>query len=144
MATEWNGYFYIEDLGLTPAQRQTLVDVLKAWGLRNLSIHPQERNHWRVRPDAKAVIFEAFFDADNMTVAWFKQKLADIFSVPVGSITSSTTQTPYGPLITFKYNSVDRLRMGVYGGLSATWLQSWQAAAQYLTDYKSQWNVGLP
>jgi hypothetical protein len=40
------GYFYIEALSMTNPQKQTFVDVLKAWGLRNQADHPNERNHW--------------------------------------------------------------------------------------------------
>ena len=49
MTTEWRGYFYIEDLGMTDAQRNSLVNVLKAWGLRNNGPKPNERNHWLYR-----------------------------------------------------------------------------------------------
>ncbi len=142
MTTEWRGYFYIEDLGLTAQQRQTLVDVLKAWGLRNGSPHPHERNHWRVRPDAKALIFEAVFDADNMTVLWVRTKLAEIFSVPLANVTATTTSTEYGPLLTFRYNNVDRLRMGIFAGLASSWQQSWSAAIHFLADNPS-WAVPL-
>lgn len=143
--TEWRGYFYIEDLGLTDAQRSTLIDVLKAWGLRNLSIYPNERNHWAVRPDGLAVIFEAVFDADNLTVLWFRTKLAEIFNVPLTSITASTTTTIYGPVATFKYLTVNKLRMGIFGGLTATWEESHAAALLYLSDYKDLWQgVELP
>jgi hypothetical protein len=141
MATEWDGYFYIEDLGMTADQRQTLVDTLKAWGLRNTSPKPKERNHWRVRGDALALIFEAVFDADNLTAAWVQAKLAQIFGVPVGNITYTTTSTAYGPLITFKYNSVNKLRLGIFAGLAATWEQSRAAAFQLVHDNISAWSV---
>ncbi len=143
MTTEWRGYFYIEDLGLTAQQRQTLVDTFKAWGLRNVSAQPHERNHWHVRPDGKAVIFEAVFDADNMTVLWVRTKLAEIFSVSLASVTATTTTTEYGPLLTFRYNSVDRLRLGIFAGLAGSWLQSRAAAAHFLADNFTGWNSGL-
>ncbi len=143
MATEWRGYFYIEDLALTVQQLQTLIDVFKAWGLRNTSVHPHERNHWRVRLDGKAVIFEAVFDADNLTVLWVRTKLAEIFSVPVANITATTTSTDYGPLLTIKYNNVDRLRVGIFAGLAGTWPQSRAAAAHFLQDNSAGWNLPL-
>ena len=37
---EFRGYFLVENLGLTDAQRATLVDGLKTLGVRNLSIYP--------------------------------------------------------------------------------------------------------
>ena len=139
--TEWRGYFYIQDLGMTATQRQTLVDVLKAWGLRNLSLYPNERNHWAVRPDGLAVIFEAVFDSDNLTVLWFRTKLAEIFNVSVTTITATTTSTIYGPLALFKYNTVNKLRMGIFGGVDATWEESHTAVLQFLADNQDTWGV---
>lgn len=140
MATEWRGYFYIEDVGLTAQQRQTLINTFKAWGMRNDSVFPHERNHWRIRQDQKAVIFEAVFDADNLTILWVRTKLAEIFSVPVGDITNSQTSTEYGPLWTFKYQTVNKLRLGIFGGLSATWPESQAATSHFLLDNAAQWN----
>ncbi len=141
MTTEWRGYFYIEDLALNAQQRQTLVDTFKAWGLRNTSPQPHERNHWHVRPDGKAIIFEAVFEAENMTVLWVRTKLAEIFSVALASVTATTITTEYGPLLTFRYNSVDRLRLGIFAGLAGSWRDSWLAAAHYLRDYEPAWRV---
>ena len=139
--TDWRGYFYIEDLGLTDNQRATLVDVLRAWGVRNDSIYPNERNHWAIRPDGKAVIFKAVFDADKLTVLWFRTKLAEIFNVALTSITANTVQTVYGPVATFKYLTVNKLRMGIFGGLTATWDESHAAALLYLSDYRDLWQI---
>jgi hypothetical protein len=145
MTTPIRLYFFIEDLGLTVDQRQTLVNVLKAWGLRNDSLLPNERNHWAIRPDGKAVIFEAVFDADNLTVLWFRTKLSQIFSVSLTSITATTVSTIYGPLATFKYLTTNKLRMGIFGGVTATWDESHIAVLQYLSDYKDLWQgVVLP
>ena len=140
-ATEWRGYFYIEDLGLTDNQRATLVDVLRAWGLRNLSEYPNERNHWAVRPDGLAVIFEAAFDSENLTVLWFRTKLAEIFGVSIDTITATTTNTIYGPVATFKYLSTNKLRMGIFGGITATWAESHTAVLQFLADNQDTWGV---
>ena len=143
--TEWIGYFYIEDLGLTATQRQTIIDVLKAWGLRNESIYPNLRNHWAIRQDGKAVIFEAVFDDSKLTVLWFRTKLSEIFNVALTSITATTTSTVYGPIATFKYLTTNKLRMGIFGGLTATWEISHEAALLYLSDYKDLWGgVTIP
>ena len=56
---DWYGYFYVEALSLTAQQKATLVNALKALGERNQDEHPNERNHWRIRQDNNAVIFEA-------------------------------------------------------------------------------------
>ena len=52
-------YIYAEDLGLISAQRAALVDGLKALAGNLDRPQPCERNHWRVRLDGGAVIFEA-------------------------------------------------------------------------------------
>ena len=139
MATPVNLYFYIESIDLTLAQRQTLVDVLKAWGLRNDSIYPNERNHWAVRPDNLAVIFEAVFDADNLTVLWFRTKLAQIFGVLLTKITATTFTNQYGTGANFSYNSVVKMRLGIFGGINATWDESHEAALMFLSDFKELW-----
>ena len=145
MATLWRGYFFVEDIGLTADQRSTLVSALRAWGLRNDSLLPNERNHWAVRPDGLAVIFEAVFDADNLTAIWFRTKLSQIFSVSLTSVTATVATTTYGTLATFKYLTTSKLRMGIFGGLTATWDQSHDAVLKYLAAYASLWKgVKLP
>jgi hypothetical protein len=136
---EWQGYFYIENLGLTIQQKQTLVESLRLWGLRNADLSPKKRNHWRVRLDSDAVIFEAVFDANNISVLWFRNKLAEIFNVPVANITSTTTDSEYGPLSTFKYNTANKLRMGIFGGLTATWIESHEAVLHFIADNRNAW-----
>jgi hypothetical protein len=136
---DWCGYFYIQDLGMAAEQRAVLVDALRAWGVRNTSIYPNERNHWVVRPDGLAVIFEAVFDADKLTVLWFREKLAELYEVSVDTITASTTSTVYGPVATFKYLGVNKLRMGIFGGLTATWAESHAAVLQFLADNQDTW-----
>jgi len=139
----WSGYFYIENLALTAAQREPLIDTLKGWGLSNSHPNPRHRNHWRVRTDGQAVIFEADFDESNLTALWFRTRLASILSVPVANVTSSTTQTAYGPLLTFKYNTTDRLRLGLFGGLSASYAESQAAAQKFLADNQAAWETIL-
>jgi len=69
----WHGYFAVEDLNLSDAQRDTLVEVLKKLGP---DTHPQPAclNHWRTRLDGDAAIFEALFDGDMLTVDAFKDR----------------------------------------------------------------------
>ena len=141
--SEWQGYFYVENLGLSAQQKQTLIDVLKVWGLRNQDLSPKKRNHWRVRLDGEAVIFEAVFEVDNITVLWFRTKLAEIFSVPVANITATTTNTDYGPVSTFKFLTVNKLRMGIFAGLSSTWSESRLAVLNFIADNRSAWDTSL-
>jgi hypothetical protein len=121
---EWQGYFYIENLGMNAQQKQTLIDAMKAWGLHNDTSNPRDRNHWRVRLDNEAVIFEAVFEADQLTVSNLRTHLAGVFGVNENLISFTTSQNQYGELVVFKYNNVDRLRVGVFGGRSAGYLES--------------------
>lgn len=129
----WHGYFLIEDLGLTSAQRDTLVNFLKTLGDNNAS-QPAHRNHRRVRLDNKATIFEARFKENNLTIQKFKNKLAEIFSVDASSITYSTSNS----FVTFSRNG-DRLLMKLFGGTSATWEESRLECLAYLSNNLDQW-----
>ena len=133
----WHGYAGIEDLGLTVAQRQTLVDALEQLSANG---HPQpsHRNHWRVRLDNKAVIFEAEFNGEDWTVETIKTRLANIFSIAPGQINHVITSSAYGPVVTFRYpGSTSKLRMIAFAGINSTWVQSRQAAVSYLFDNPS-------
>lgn len=99
---------------------------------------PAIMNHWRVRLDHEAVIFEALFNEDNLTIDAFRNKLADIFGVDPSTITDTVQQTQYGPLVTFA-RSGDRLRFLLFGGINATWMDSGDACRQFLSDNKDDW-----
>ena len=141
---EWQGYFYIENLGLNAQQKTTLVSALQFWGQHNDAPNPRDRNHWRVRLDGEAVIFEAVFEADNLTVPSLRSRLADLFSVNDEQIDVSTSQNKYGNVATFSYNNVDRLRVGVFAGLQAGYAGSQAAAQQFIIDFASDWQQELP
>lgn len=137
-----NLYFYIEALNLTAGQRDTLVEQLKLIGRRDQDGNPKNRNHWRVRPDNLAVIFEAWFDEDHLTAVALRNRLAAIFGVAQASITYATNQTAYGPLVTYTYNSTARLRVGVFGGVSASYAESRAACLAYLAANAGTWGDG--
>ncbi len=130
-------YYGIEDLGLTNGQRQTLVAELEQIG-DNQSIYPNHRNHWRVRLDNKAVIFEGKFNDSDWTVDSLKNKLASIFSVSPATIGSSTQSTQYGPVVTY-FRSGDKLKLVAFGGLLASWTESHDKVLAYLSNNKSAW-----
>jgi hypothetical protein len=134
-----NLYFYIESLALTGPQVETLVTQLKALGQANAHLIPRYRNHWRIRPDNLAAIFEGVFDDTDLTAVKVRNRLAAIFSVSQASVTYATTQTDYGPVITFTYNSSARLRLGVFGGPAATYAQSQAAVIHFLADNVASW-----
>lgn len=134
-----NLYFYVESLALTVSQVNTLVTQLKALGQRNDDSNPRFRNHWRIRPDNQAAIFEGVFDSSDLTSLKARNRLAAIFGVTQLSVTYATSSTGYGPLVTFTYNSVDQLRLGVFGGVSASYADSQAAVRQFLSDNAAAW-----
>lgn len=146
--TDIHLYFGIENLALTAPQKQQLVDQLQALGQRNGGL-PHERNHWRVRPDNDAVIFEAVFDTSNLTALQMRTYLANIFGVNVSLITSALTTpnfsgTRQSQVLTFTYNSIQRLRSVAFGsvsiaGIDTTWEQSRIEAAAYLAANAVAW-----
>jgi hypothetical protein len=136
-----NLYFYIEDLALTVAQRNTIIANLQAWGDRNSDGNPKNRNHWRIRPDGQAAIFEMWVNDGNLTLPFFRQQLATIFGVALATVTASTTTNAYGSLATFTYNSAARLRLGVFGGVSATYEQSQAACLSFLAANAAGWEA---
>ena len=116
----WHGYLAIENVGLNDSQRDTLINVLRNIGQANDGPLPNLRNHWRVRLDNEAAIFEALFDEDQLTVTQFKVWLGYIFGVDPETISHTLQQTQYGPLATFSRPAeTDRLRFLLFGDISA-------------------------
>lgn len=136
----WHGYFGIESLSLTDNQRNTLVKALRRLGPGNHS-QPCKLCHWRVRPDGLAAIFEAEFDEDHLTIAAFKNRLATIFNVSASNITHATTTAYNSPVVTFKYNNVNQLRLALFGGTGASWEESRTAAVAYLAANREAWEA---
>jgi hypothetical protein len=138
-----NLYFYVENLALNAAQKATLVDQLKSLGQRNNDGNPRYRNHWRTRTDNDAVIFEGVFDDTNLTAVNVRNRLAAIFGVAQATITYATNQTAYGPVVTFTYSGTARLRLGVFGGIAATYKESQTQALRFLANYSEQWQTEI-
>lgn len=131
-------YYGIENLAMTAQQKQMLIDALKLLGDNN-SPYPNFRNHTKPRLDGEAVIFEAKFNDSDWTIDALKNRLANIFSVDVSGISASTNQTVYGPVVTFEYNAVNRMRLVAFGGLLATWSESHDAVLDYLSANSAEW-----
>ena len=142
---DWRGYFLIENMGLTASQKQTLVNGLRSLGPGN---HPQPShiNHWRTRLDNEAAIFEALFNSDHLTIQAIKNRLAAIFSVPAGNITHSASTASYSPgnlsnVVVFRYNSLDKLRMILFGTNTGTYIQSHDEVLGYLAVNMAAWET---
>lgn len=135
-------YFGIENLALTTNQRNTLVAGLQALGVANAGDNPAQRNHWRVRLDNQAVIFEALFNEDNISIVAIKQRLATIYGINVSLIGHTIQQTVYGLLVTFSRSGTDRLRMIAFGHDGNSWPArsvSGDAARAYLAANIAAW-----
>lgn len=135
-------YIGLENIALTAPQRQTLAAALGALGPVN-DPQPARRNHRRVRSDGAAIIFEAAFADDDLTVAKLRGYLANVFGVPVAQISATTAQQTFGvlpsPVVTLSYQATARLRIALFGGTSATWTQSRVECAAYLAANAAAW-----
>ncbi len=137
-------YIAVENLAMNASQRAALHDVLKILGIAPNSPQPALRNHWRKRLDGDAYIYEALFDEDNLTVAIFKEYMADAFGVDASDIDHTRAPSQYGDVFTFRYvpNDTKYFRMVAFGldnGGWPTWAESRVIALQYLTDFASEW-----
>lgn len=131
-------YVGVEALSLTTQQKNTLVQAIQQLGA-NTDPNPAFRNHWRVRNDANALIFEACFEDSQLTVAAFTAYLANVFGVPAAQISSSVVTNSVGTIGTFTYQAVQRLRIVLFGGVSATYAESQAAVLAYLAANSAAW-----
>ena len=131
-------YYGIENLNMTNAQRDTLVDALKQIG-DNQNPNPSRRNHRRIRLDGQAVIFEALWDDSDWTIDALKNRLGNVFGVDPATIDSSVNQTAYGPVVTLSRNAIDYIRLIAFGGLLATYPDSHALVLEYLFNNLAEW-----
>lgn len=134
-------YWYAQDIALTAGQRQTLVQQLRALMADPDDPQPCRRNHFRPNLAGDTVIFEAAVDTDHLTAVSVRNRLAALFGVAQTSITYTTTQTAYGPALTYKHNTTNRVRFGVFGGLEASRGESLAAVTAYLADNRAAWET---
>lgn len=137
-------YMGLENISLNAAQKNQLVTALQQLGPIQAA-NPAHRNHWRVRLDGNAVLFEALFDDDDLTVASVKGYLASIFNIQASSISHTLTTPTFAarptPVATFRYNGTDYLRVAVFGGPTATWAQSREETLAYLAANAAAWEA---
>jgi len=138
--TTWHGYIAVEDLALTTPQRAAIVAAFRAFGPGS-DPQPARLNHWRTSLDGSKAIFEAAFNADNLTAARITQFLADAVGVSPDVIDTALTQTARGPLLTFSAGGTDRMRVLAFGSIGATWEESRQQAVAYLAANIAEWEI---
>lgn len=141
----WHGYLGIENINLNASQKETLVDELKALGPTS-DPQPAKLCHWRTRLDGDAAIFEALFNEDNLTVQKFKDRLGVIFDVDPDTIDHSTNIVSFDegstPIVVFSRSSTDYLRFALFGGISASWMESGDECRAYLKVNIDDWEEG--
>ena len=139
----WHGYMAVEDLNLNNDQAVLLWQTIKSKGEANESQYPQYRNHWRLSLDNTKGIFEALFNADNMTVEWFKIQLGSIFGVDPATIDDSVNDVQIvdrnTPIATFSRNGTDYVRFAAFGGVNATRQESRVEVLGYLAANSAEW-----
>jgi hypothetical protein len=131
-------YYGVEAMNITVPQRNTIVAAIQAIPPM-MNGMPARHNHWRVRSDNWAAIFEAYWNDADMTINAFKTRIADALGIDPATVTHSVTSTAYGPLVTFTRAGQTRLRVIQFGGASPTWAESSAAARQYIQDNAAEW-----
>ena len=135
-----HNFIGIEALTMTAANRATLVDALKRLG-RQDGPAPCKITHWRTRLDNLAIILEAEFDADEVTPNRMAHRLEALYNLAPSAVSQTVTQTAYGPMVTFKTNTTNRLRLIAFGGVDASWGESLAAVQQYLAANRAAWET---
>lgn len=138
----WHSYIGIENLGLNQSQRQTLIAELKTLGPTS-DPQPARLNHWRMRLDNEAAIFEALFNEDNLTIQKFKERLANLYGVDPDDITHQASNQSFAggttTVIDFTYNKAKRLQFALFGGQGCEWMESGDECRGYLAQYRDEW-----
>ena len=139
----WHGYIALQDLGMNQTQRQTLWQVFKDLSPATLDNQPKHLNQFRLSLDEKKAILELLFDDEDVSISAFRIMLANTFDVSYVMITWNTTRREYGwswtPIWTFGRNGTNYFRVALFGGVGADWLQSKDAALDYLRQNIEDW-----
>jgi hypothetical protein len=135
-------YVGLENVNLTDPQRGQMYAAVKALQVPNQN-RPCFINHERLRLDNNAGIWEALFDESWLTIAAFRQYIANVFGVPVGDITNTTSSQSFGGgttfIVTLRYQAQNRMRAALFGGANATYAQSHAEVLGYLALNKALW-----
>lgn len=149
MAYDTHIYFGLENLGLTGPQKLQLLTALNLLGPSSDS-QPAHLNHRRVRTDNDAVIYEALFDQEHISISSLKTYLGNVYGISPTLISHTVTYQTFATLpsavVTFTYQSVARLRIVFFGkgsGSWPTWPQSWAEATAYVAGRATEWGQSL-
>lgn len=131
-------YCGVEDIALTETQREAVIDAFKTLGPAS-DPQPCMLCHWRIRADRMAAIFEARFNADDLTVEKVTNFLANATGADPANIHATVTQTAHGPVATFSAGGIDRLRIVIFAGPNAEWEESRQQTVAYIAANQAEW-----
>jgi hypothetical protein len=135
-------FFGIENTALTAPQKATLIAALNALGPSS-DPQPAELLHSRVRLDNDAVIYRARFQDNDLTTTNLRQFLANVFAIPLTSVSAVVTSTTFltlpSPIITMTVAATQRMRFVLFGGLGATTQQSNAECVAYLIANAVAW-----
>lgn len=141
----WHGYLGIENLALNAQQRQALVQALRALGPTSAT-QPALLNHWRLRLDGQAAIFEAAFSDEALTVPALKGYLANVFGIDPNTISHSVQTVSFRelgetPIVILRRNGTDYVRVALFGGMAASREESLSECVAYLIANQDEWDV---
>ena len=139
-------YFGMVNLSMNASQKQQLVQALRNLG-SNEDMQPCHRNHWRTRPDNDAVIFEALWNEDHISITFIKSYLGNIFGISPSTINHAVLQQTFGVLptavVTFSRNGTNYIRIVYFGysggGNYPSWIQSLAEVTAYLAANRVAW-----
>lgn len=137
-------YFVVERQNIGIGNWNALIELFEAMGTKGSSM-PASNLHWRTRLDGDAVIYESMFDTEEVSIAAFKQLLADEFGVLIADIEIVVDSDSYAGGTTttwqFMYNAVNRFKVERFGGGGATWKQSGDECRKYLSINQEEWRL---
>lgn len=138
----WHGYFVVERGTIGGGNWDTLRVLFEAMGTHDATL-PAYNNHRRTRLDEDAVIYESRFDTSEVSIAAFKQLLADEFGVDVNDIEHTIDSASYAggstTIWSFLYNAIERFSVGRFGAGGSTWQQSGDECRGYLAANRAEW-----
>jgi hypothetical protein len=134
-------YIVVERATIGSGNWVALRALFEAMGTHD-SAFPAHNNHKRTRLDGEAVIYESAFDPAEVSLAAFKELLADEFGVDVEDIEHNTSAEDYAGYGTtvweFLYNAVVRFTVRRFGG-GGTWAESRAEVLGYLALNGEAW-----
>lgn len=144
----WHGYFVLERLNIGAGNWASLKAMFDDMGTHD-SVFPCYNTHLRTRLDGDAVLYESLFDTEEVSIAAFKQLLADVFGVPIEDIHDTKSSASYAggetTIWRFWYPDTaaghDRFLTERFGNGGSAWGESGDECRGYLALHNSEWET---